>query len=191
MIVQTTFVTDKAIGITWDKIPGAVGYNIYRDDKKLNAEPVADNFYNVEGLSQNTYCIFYVAAVAGGQETEKSDVLFAATKCGPVVDNMLPSGVGKEINMPFSDLALNMEYRGFAMNDPNYYYWCISPIEGDDGRIHIFTFADGKCLIITLGTNIWVLIGGAAIWADGRIYVRLLILWEIPLKVLGHIQTLR
>ncbi|MCL2487547.1 MAG: InlB B-repeat-containing protein [Oscillospiraceae bacterium] len=139
MTVQTTVVRDSVIGLTWNVIPGAAGYNVYRENTKLNAEPVTNNYYPVTGLTQNTYHTFYVAAVTDGRESGKSDALRVATKRGAVANGMLPSGVDKQLNMPFSDMALNMEYKGICLTDPNYYYWCISPIEAEDGRIHLYT----------------------------------------------------
>ena len=37
-----------------------------------------------------------------------------------------------------SNLAKVMEWVGVAVSDPDYYVWCTSPIEGPDGRTHLF-----------------------------------------------------
>lgn len=41
--------------------------------------------------------------------------------------------------MPYSQIALNMEYVSPALSDPDYFYWCVSPIDSDDGKTHVFT----------------------------------------------------
>lgn len=40
--------------------------------------------------------------------------------------------------LPYSDLALRLEYVGTAMSDPEYFYWCISPIQDEEHRTHLF-----------------------------------------------------
>lgn len=42
------------------------------------------------------------------------------------------------IKLPISRLASGLEYIGPAMSDPEYFYWCISPIDGEDGKTHLF-----------------------------------------------------
>ena len=51
----------------------------------------------------------------------------------------LNSGVGKTLKMPYSTLALNMDYIGLAGGlDLNYFHWCVSPIDDDQGKTHLF-----------------------------------------------------
>lgn len=50
----------------------------------------------------------------------------------------LPSARGKRLKMPFSDLALGLEYRGVSVTDSDYWYWCVSPIYDAAGRVHLF-----------------------------------------------------
>ena len=63
----------------------------------------------------------------------------AQAQTAKVATGKLPSSAGRELRMPFSNMALSMEYRGIALSDPKYYYWCISPIEDENGKIHLFT----------------------------------------------------
>jgi len=137
MGLKTTAVTDSAVSLTWDKIPGATGYNLYNGSTKINAAPIVSNFYCVIRLTQNTYYALTITAVVSGMESAKSDVYYAATRQSPITGTVLPSGAGKQV-MPYSDIALHMQFIGPAMSDPNYYYWCISPIDGDDGKTHLF-----------------------------------------------------
>lgn len=37
-----------------------------------------------------------------------------------------------------STLASSMQWVGVAVSDPDYYLWCTSPIQGPDGKIHLF-----------------------------------------------------
>ena len=153
VILQSTIITDTSIGLTWEKIPKATGYNVSKYcwpdrgfsevSKKTLCETihVSENHYNATSLIQNRYYEFVVTAIINGNEApeSKSKEYRVATKNGPVINNVLPSSADRELKMPFSDMALSMEYKGIVLTDPNYYYWCISPIEGDDGKIHLFT----------------------------------------------------
>lgn len=50
----------------------------------------------------------------------------------------LLSGRNIDLKLPFSNLALGLEYIGPAMSDPDYFYWCISPIDDEEGKTHLF-----------------------------------------------------
>src|ERR1700712_1292467 len=60
--------------------------------------------------------------------------VFAQDKNG----NELPTAKGKATKVPYSQMSLSAKYIGPAIADPNFYNWCASPIEGKDGKIHIF-----------------------------------------------------
>jgi hypothetical protein len=51
----------------------------------------------------------------------------------------LASSAGKELLIPYSDMALTAVYAGSALSEKDWYNWCISPIEGNDGKIHLFS----------------------------------------------------
>ena len=55
----------------------------------------------------------------------------------------LKSAVGKNIKMPFSDMALNLEYKGISVTDNDHWYWCVSPIYDEQSRVHLFA-PDGR-----------------------------------------------
>lgn len=59
--------------------------------------------------------------------------LFRKSKSAP-----LKSAVGKNVKLPFSDLALNLEYKGISVTDADYWYWCVSPIYDEENRVHLF-----------------------------------------------------
>jgi hypothetical protein len=44
----------------------------------------------------------------------------------------------KTAKLPYSHMALRARLIGPAISDPNWYNWCVSPIMGDDGKVHIF-----------------------------------------------------
>lgn len=50
----------------------------------------------------------------------------------------LKSAAGKRVKMSFSDIALNLEYKGISVTDDNYWYWCVSPIYDEKDRVHLF-----------------------------------------------------
>jgi len=49
----------------------------------------------------------------------------------------LASAWGKDTLVPYSRMALNSEFAGVAISDPQYFSWCTSPLEVD-GKIHLF-----------------------------------------------------
>ena len=58
---------------------------------------------------------------------------------GAVTRTQLNSGLGKTLKMPYSTLALNMNYVALVGGlDPNYFHWCVSPIDDDQGKTHLF-----------------------------------------------------
>ncbi len=59
--------------------------------------------------------------------------LFRKNKTAP-----LKSAVGRKIKMPFSDIALNLEYKGISVTDDDHFYWCVSPIYNEENRVHLF-----------------------------------------------------
>lgn len=59
--------------------------------------------------------------------------LFKKNKHAP-----LNSAKGKKIKMPFSDMSLNLEYKGISVTDNEHWYWCVSPIYDDENRVHLF-----------------------------------------------------
>lgn len=54
------------------------------------------------------------------------------------VSHTLPSSKGKEPKLPYANMALSAKFIGTALSDPDWYNWCVSPIQGKDGKIHIF-----------------------------------------------------
>ena len=50
----------------------------------------------------------------------------------------LNSGKDKELNLPYSPMALGLEYKGVTITDPAHWYWCVSPIEDTQGPVHLY-----------------------------------------------------
>lgn len=50
----------------------------------------------------------------------------------------LKSAIGKKVKMPFSRMALNLEYKGISVTDDEHWYWCVSPIYDEENRVHLF-----------------------------------------------------
>ena len=50
----------------------------------------------------------------------------------------LKSGKNNKLLLPYSRMALGLEYLGVTIEDPAHWYWCVSPIEGMDGKIHLY-----------------------------------------------------
>jgi hypothetical protein len=51
----------------------------------------------------------------------------------------LNSSVNKELRLPYSGMALTASYCGVAISEKDWYNWCVSPLWGDDGKVHIFS----------------------------------------------------
>lgn len=52
---------------------------------------------------------------------------------------VLQSAKGKTLMLPYSHMALTAKLIGTAVSNANWFNWCISPIQGKDGKTHIFT----------------------------------------------------
>jgi hypothetical protein len=78
-------------------------------------------------------------ARASDAPTDSGSIVEASSWDGAITRTQLKSGVGKALKMPYSTLALNMNYIGLARGlDPNYFHWCVSPIDDDQGKTHLF-----------------------------------------------------
>nr|WP_068888655.1 glycoside hydrolase family protein [Pedobacter panaciterrae] len=51
----------------------------------------------------------------------------------------LRTASGKIRKLPYSNMALSGKFIGTALADSNWYYWCTSPIQGKDKKIHLFS----------------------------------------------------
>lgn len=50
----------------------------------------------------------------------------------------LSSANGKATRLPYSGMALSAKFIGPAVNDPDWFSWCISPIIGKDRKVYLF-----------------------------------------------------
>lgn len=51
----------------------------------------------------------------------------------------LKSAEGKEMKMPYSKMALTAKLIGPAIDEKEWFNWCVSPVIGKDGKVHIFS----------------------------------------------------
>lgn len=65
-------------------------------------------------------------------------MLFAIAQLKAQTISILPSAKGKKPKLAYSNMALTAKLIGPAISDPDWYNWCVSPIQGKDGKIHIF-----------------------------------------------------
>nr|WP_315399319.1 glycoside hydrolase family protein [uncultured Sphingobacterium sp.] len=54
------------------------------------------------------------------------------------VSKGLPSDKGESTKLPYTKMALTAKLMDTAVSDPKWFNWCISPIMGKDGKVHIF-----------------------------------------------------
>lgn len=50
--------------------------------------------------------------------------------------NRLPSAEGKELKIPYAEMALTAELLGPVVDEPEWYVWCFSPLMTEDGKVH-------------------------------------------------------
>jgi hypothetical protein len=67
-----------------------------------------------------------------------SAILFVIISQYYSLGQALPTAKDKTAKVPYSHMALTAKFVGAAVTDSNWYNWCVSPIQGKDGRIHIF-----------------------------------------------------
>ncbi|GAB6390652.1 MAG: hypothetical protein MdMp014T_0025 [Treponematales bacterium] len=71
-------VTKDSVGLVWNVVSGATGYNVYRGTTKLTSSPITRTFYSDSGLTASTTYTYYVESVRGS-ETVKSSGLWVTT----------------------------------------------------------------------------------------------------------------
>ncbi|MET9803469.1 glycoside hydrolase family 18 protein [Streptomyces sp. NPDC006368] len=78
--LTTGAVTSSSIALSWNAVPGATGYNIYRDGAK--AQSVTGTSATVSGLAANTAYSFQVSATNAAGESAKSAAVSGKTSGG-------------------------------------------------------------------------------------------------------------
>jgi len=78
-----TAVSTNTISLSWDAVNGATGYNVYRNNAKVNAAPVTGTTFTDTGLTANTPYSYTVRAIIGGESAD-SIKLNTATSAQPV-----------------------------------------------------------------------------------------------------------
>ncbi|MEU4066286.1 PHB depolymerase family esterase [Streptomyces wedmorensis] len=61
--LAVTATTDNSAALSWNTVPGAASYNVYRDGTKVNSSPVTATTYTDSGLTAGTTYGYAVAAV--------------------------------------------------------------------------------------------------------------------------------
>jgi hypothetical protein len=82
-------------------------------------------------MSKSSYCYRWVLA---GMLLFSMQVVAQSNQVTPA----LPSAKGKTLQLPYTQMALTAKLMGVAVSDSNWFNWCVSPIQGKDGKIHIF-----------------------------------------------------
>jgi hypothetical protein len=94
------------VTLTWDDVPGAIGYNVYVDGVKSNVSPITATTYIIKGLDHEQDYQFYVTTLnAGNQESVPSAVVIAS-----------PSEPSTEIifsDLPFTVMGMLSTALGF------------------------------------------------------------------------------
>jgi poly(3-hydroxybutyrate) depolymerase len=73
--------TASSVPLSWNAVTGAVGYNLYRNQIKITANPVTATAYTDTGLAASTSYAYQVSTVASGAvESALSAAVSATTK---------------------------------------------------------------------------------------------------------------
>lgn len=67
------------VTLAWEEVKNVVGYNVYMDGSKINAELVIDTSYAVAELTQDTKYSFAISAVNALKETEVCSTIEVST----------------------------------------------------------------------------------------------------------------
>lgn len=95
--LSTDGVTEASVSLVWNPVREAAGYNVYRNDSKVTAQPVSDARFIDTGLAPGTAYTHQVRAVdASGREGQASSTLSSRTSGdAPVVPVPTGLSVGK------------------------------------------------------------------------------------------------
>src|SRR4051812_42884944 len=82
--LTVTGTADTSVGLSWDAVSGAAGFDVYRDGRKVNAAPVIVTSFTDTGLAAGTAYGYAVAALTGdGREGARSVAVSARTTGTP------------------------------------------------------------------------------------------------------------
>ena len=141
--IEAVNITSSSITISWEPVEGATGYHVFRADGRSTTlirrtdQPITETFHTSTDLQPLTYATFRVTAIVQGQEIDISNNAYFHTE-NIDLDGELLSSRGRTLLLPFSDFALNMEYLGPVLSSTEWFYWCLDPIEDEDGNIQLF-----------------------------------------------------
>ena len=141
-------ITKESVKLYLPDMTGIESYDVYQADAaldltiedmtKINPEPATESEYQVTGLNAGSEYRFMIRAeLEDGRITYSNQVNVPTAK--QLSGTGLESGEGVNLKMPYSSLALNMEYKGPVLSDPGWFNWCLSPIKGEDGKYHLFS----------------------------------------------------
>ncbi len=82
-VTETNNTYTDRVTIKWQAVSGASGYNVYVNNKKVNASLITGNTYTVKGLNKGTEYDICVTSVSDVGESEKSSI--TKVKTGNVV----------------------------------------------------------------------------------------------------------
>ena len=85
------------------------GYNVYRNDKKVNAELITDEYY-IDNVANGNYA-YTVTAVYGDKESDKSDVANVKVSTG---------NISKPLNVVAQQQGYNSAYIGWDAPESNF-----------------------------------------------------------------------
>ncbi|WP_439679577.1 fibronectin type III domain-containing protein [Embleya sp. MST-111070] len=96
--------TDTSVPLSWNAVPGATGYNVYRDGTKVQS--VSGTSATVTGLTPSTAYSFQVTATNSAGESPRSATVSASTTGGgtqvPATPTGLVAGAPTSTSVPLS-----------------------------------------------------------------------------------------
>ncbi len=87
--LSATATSSSEISLTWNSVPGATSYNVYKDDEQI-ATGLTETTLNVEGLEAETeYCFTVTAVNTAGESAKSGEECVTTESVAPVTQTVV------------------------------------------------------------------------------------------------------
>jgi len=124
--VRAADISYTNVRITWDAVPGAAGYLVYRGS---DVYAVTNAMYNDTGLSPAATYSYSVSTKDTNGESEKSNAVKASTLPIPVPSDLSAVSSGDTIQVSWNSVSVATAYNVYRSLNQNSYYSKISTVK--------------------------------------------------------------